>query len=227
MNQRNGLLLLVIALGLFLINACSKQETDTDLPYILLDGPNPYFIDSIGGQYVEPGYHGLDDIDGELTSSIIVNYPVITADSAKSYYVVYSLTDKSGNKFSTYRTVVVRNTAWFLEGFYSKCTRSCDVDTTVSPTFAASVLMSPISNDSFLIQNYGDYGPTVQIVMALNHLTGKISAIVPQNINDSVTLDMVDTVNSYVIQRDTIRFQVYYSLTKNGQPENCGMIFRN
>lgn len=209
------------------MNACSKNQADTDMPYILLDGPNPYYIDSIGGQYVEPGYHGLDDIDGELTSSIIVKAPVIATDSAKSYSVVYTLTDKSGNTFSTYRRVIVRNTAWFLEGFYSKCIKSCNTDTAVVPAFSSNVLASTVSNDSFLIQNYGDYGPTVQVSFAVNHLTGQISAPVPQTLTDSSTLDQVLTDSSYVIQRDTVRFQIYYTRTKNGQSQNCSMIFRN
>ena len=209
------------------MKSCSKQQTDTDLPYILLDGANPFLIDSIGGQYVEPGYHGLDDVDGELTSSIIVKTPVIATDSANSYSIVYTLTDKSGNTFSTYRNVIVRNTAWFLEGFYSKCVKSCNTDTAVSPTFASNVIASAVSNDSFLIQNYGDYGPTAQVSFAVNHLTGQISALVPQTLADSSTLDMVSIDSSYVIQRDTVRFQIYYTRTKNGQSQNCSMIFKN
>ncbi len=201
-----------------------KSDDDTDLPYILLDGANPLYIDSIGGTFKEPGYHGLDDIDGDLTSFIKVEYPVIGTDSARSYEAIYSLTDKSGNTFTTHRTIVVRNTAWFLEGFYSKCTQYCDSDTTLQ--FAASVIASVVSNDNFYIRNFGNFGQDSLVSCSIDRSTGKINIPVPQWASDSVTIDAVIADSNYVTRMDTLNFQVYYTRTKMTVPWNCRTFYR-
>ena len=215
----------LLVLGGYLLSLMScKSDVDTDLPYILLDGANPYYIDSIGGQYVEPGYKGLDDIDGDLTSDIKVTYPTITTDSAKSYQVFYTLTDKSGNTFTTYRSVVVRNAAWFLEGFYPNSLAFCDGDSITK--FAASVLASPVLNDEFYLRNFGNFGQTKDITGSVDRSTRKITFSTPQLLADSSTLDAVIADSTYVSRTDTVTFQVYFSRTLNGQPENCITVYK-
>ena len=219
--------LLLLTGLIFTLSAC-KSDVDTDLPYILLDGPNPFYIDSIGGQYVEPGFKGLDDIDGDLTSAITVTYPVIATDSAKSYQVIYSLSDKSGNVNTTFRTVIVRNTAWFLEGFYPKSIQYCDSDTAV--TFAATIQLSTVLNNEFYISNFANFGqpvfPSKGVICSVDQTTGKINISTPQTLADSSNLDFVNADSTYVIRTDTTAFQVYFIRTLNGVIDSCHTIYR-
>lgn len=222
---RNIKVYLFSIVGSILLLAACKSDVDTDLPYILLSGSNPYYIDSIGGHYVEPGYKGLDDVDGELTSSIIVDYPSILTDSAKSYEIKYSLTDKSGNTFTTHRTVVVRNTAGFLEGFFTRCSQYCDTDSSAS--FAASILASSVNNDAFSIRNFGNFGQTANINCSLDRVTGKISIATPQFLADSSsTIDNIIADSTYITNRDSLTFQVYFTYTKNGHSANCRTFYK-
>ena len=57
-------------------------------------------------QYVEPGFTAIDNIDGNLTSSVVVTS---TVDSTIEgvYKVTYEVTDQAGNKTTVDRTVVV------------------------------------------------------------------------------------------------------------------------
>ena len=223
MRKQSPLVILFSLIGWVLsFNAC-KSEVDTDEPYILLTGSNPYYIDSIGGQYVEPGYKGLDDVDGDLTSFIKVTVPVIQTDSAKSYDVIYTLTDKSNNTFSTHRTVVVRNTAWILEGFYPISTNRCDTDTLRS--FAATILPSVVTNGQFFIRNFGNLGQSSDVSCMIDP-AGKITIPTPQTLADTSTLDMVVADSTYIIRKDTLSFQVYFSSTKNAITKNCVTIYK-
>ena len=224
MIKRSHLLILLSFIGWFFsINAC-KTDVDSDLPYILLAGPNPFYIDSIGGQYVEPGYKGLDDVDGDLTSVIKVTVPVIQTDSAKSYEVIYTLSDRSNNTFSTYRTVIVRNTAFILEGFYPNSLNHCGTDTSI--TFAATILPSVVSNGQFFIRNFGNLGQSSDVSCFLDQTTGKITIPVPQVLADSSSLDAVLADSTYILRQDTLSFQVYFSSTKNAVTKNCVTVYK-
>ena len=219
--------LLLLSGLLFSLMAC-KSDVDTDLPYILLDGANPFFIDSIGGQFVEPGFKGLDDVDGDLTSDIIVTYPVIGTDSSKTYQIIYTLSDKSGNINTTFRTVIVRNTAWFLEGFYPNSIQYCDTDTAVS--FAATIQLSPVLNNEFYISNFGSFGqpvfPSKGVICSIDPATLKINISTPQALPDTSSLDFVNSDSTYVTRTDTAAFQVYFVRNKSGVIDTCRTFYR-
>jgi Domain of unknown function (DUF5011) len=217
MNTKSILTFLLLS-GIFMSWQACKSEDDTDLPYILLEGDNPYYIDSIGGTFTEQGYKSVDDVDGDLTDQVLVSYPTILSDSARTYEAVYSVTDRSGNKFTTKRFIIVQNTNFYLAGFYPNCSQIRD--TIIDSTFSAAVIPSLVVNNEFFISNFGNLGYGLNVVASINPLTGKIIINTPQLLADSSTLDFVNADSSYYsIVNDSIRFQVFYSHSKNGTSE--------
>jgi hypothetical protein len=214
---------LMLFLFTILFQAC-KSDEDTDLPYIFLKGDNPYNIDSIGGTFTEPGYTAVDDVDGDITSSVIVDYPVIGTDSARNYDIIYSVTDKAGNKFTTTRKVNVRSRLFFLEGYYTSSRQQCD---TIDSVFSAIVLPEANSNNTFLIRNFGNHGILPDIQASYDFTTGKININTPQTLADSSILDFVDPDSTYLtVTNDTASFQVFYTHTQNGNTQSCRTYYK-
>ena len=96
----------LITLSLFLATAfsCSNDDdeplpiviADTTVPVITLTGDAAVTIE-VGATYTDQGATATDDIDGDITSSIV---EVSTVDIAVSgtYTVTYNVTDASGNE---------------------------------------------------------------------------------------------------------------------------------
>jgi chitodextrinase len=91
-------------------NAASTTRTvtvnaDTTAPVITLIGASSLTLD-LGDTYTEQGATAADNIDGDLTSSIVVTGTVNT-NVAAAYSVTYSVSDAAGNASSATRTVTV------------------------------------------------------------------------------------------------------------------------
>jgi len=78
---------------------------DTTPPVITLLGENPMALTQ-GDPYVEPGYTATDNVDGDLTGSVVVSGTVNTA-VVGTYTLTYSVSDSSNNASSETRTVNV------------------------------------------------------------------------------------------------------------------------
>ena len=78
---------------------------DVIIPAITLVG-SPTIELTIGNTFTDPGATATDNIDGDLTSSIITSGTVDTS-STGSYTISYSISDATGNSASVTRTVVV------------------------------------------------------------------------------------------------------------------------
>lgn len=84
---------------------------DTDFPCIItLNGPNPTFV-NIDTSYTELGAIAIDDVDGNLTGSIIVGGDTVDAATLGVYTVTYTVTDSASHVSQASRTVVVRDPA--------------------------------------------------------------------------------------------------------------------
>jgi hypothetical protein len=68
---------------------------DTEAPVITLSGQSSVVIES-GQRYIDSGAIATDNIDGDISRSIVVNNPVNTA-SVGTYTVTYNVTDFAGN----------------------------------------------------------------------------------------------------------------------------------
>jgi hypothetical protein len=80
-------------------------EADITAPVITLNGANPMEV-YLNQPYNEPGATAFDNVDGDLTSQIIITGQVNTS-LAGVYTVNYSVTDNSGNPASVDRRVNV------------------------------------------------------------------------------------------------------------------------
>ena len=83
-----------------------QPPEDTTPPVITLLGPNPQVIQK-GSPYVEKGATAYDNVDGDLTSSIIINSSNVNTNIIGSYAVTYTVSDSSGNTATKIRVVNV------------------------------------------------------------------------------------------------------------------------
>ncbi len=82
---------------------------DTTAPVITILGNNPATT-SVDSIYVDAGATAEDDLNGNVTSRIVA-MSNITTSIAGTYYVIYSVTDTSGNSATATRTVYVIGTS--------------------------------------------------------------------------------------------------------------------
>jgi uncharacterized protein (TIGR02145 family) len=86
---------------------------DTEPPVITLLGENPIAINQ-GDTYTDPGVSATDNVDGHLTSSIIIDTSALDTSVPGTYTVTYSVTDSAGNTSTVTRTVnVIENPTVF------------------------------------------------------------------------------------------------------------------
>ena len=91
-----------------LIVACSddgSDDNDSTAPIITILGDANITID-VGTTYTDAGATAIDNIDGDITSSIITN-GIIPINSIGSYAVTYSVSDAAGNTATASRSVIV------------------------------------------------------------------------------------------------------------------------
>ena len=69
---------------------------DTTIPIITLVGANPQTIE-VGSPYVELGATALDNYDGDITASVVVDASAVNTSVVGSYAVTNDVTDSSGN----------------------------------------------------------------------------------------------------------------------------------
>ena len=69
---------------------------DSTLPVITLLGANPLML-TVGDSFVDPGAVASDNIDGDLTSSIVVGGDAVNTAVAGDYVITYNVSDSSGN----------------------------------------------------------------------------------------------------------------------------------
>jgi len=82
---------------------------DTVPPVITLLGNNPQII-TTGTAYTELGATATDDVDGDISGSIVIDSSAVDTSTAGSYSVTYDVSDSSGNAAVTViRTVTVED----------------------------------------------------------------------------------------------------------------------
>jgi len=111
MLDKNRLLCLLLWLPLLLLPGCGGDDDgilfqDTLPPVITLTGENPQII-ALGGPYVELGATAYDDVDGDISHTIVINSASLDVNAEAVYSVYYSVTDTAGNAAQAIRTVQV------------------------------------------------------------------------------------------------------------------------
>lgn len=130
------------------------QVRDTTEPTISLIGPVPSVV-VCGGNYIEFGANAFDDVDGTLTSQLVirvfgedgVEYEEVCTEQAGRYIVNYSVVDASGNVGSEDRLVVVQG----------DCTSdSCKVVNIEDHLFDSAISLYPNPTQSEFTINFHD-----------------------------------------------------------------------
>jgi hypothetical protein len=89
-------------------------EFDTILPELKLIGPALVEV-PVGGVYIEPGWVAFDNVDGDIRDSVKIielfgkPLPIVTSVPT-TYNIVYSVTDRAGNRASVLREVKIVGT---------------------------------------------------------------------------------------------------------------------
>jgi hypothetical protein len=92
------------------VESATDCSDDNVYPKLTLNGSNPVNINQ-GDTYIDAGASATDNIDGDMTSKIVVTSNV-NPSVPGSYSVTYSVTDSAGNKTILTRTVnVIDNVA--------------------------------------------------------------------------------------------------------------------
>jgi len=76
-------------------------------PIITLKGDNPLYLE-VGSSYKEPGYSATDNLDGDITDRVSVDYKNLDTDVEGEYKIIYSVKDTAGNETTAERTVIVQ-----------------------------------------------------------------------------------------------------------------------
>jgi hypothetical protein len=85
------------------------RVVDSTLPVITLLGANPLML-TVGDSFVDPGAVASDNVDGDLTSSIVVGGAAVNTAVAGDYVITYNVSDSSGNAaVEKTRTVTVES----------------------------------------------------------------------------------------------------------------------
>ncbi|WP_339622746.1 immunoglobulin-like domain-containing protein [uncultured Winogradskyella sp.] len=80
---------------------------DTETPVISLNGGSTLSLE-LGDNYTELGATATDNIDGDLTSSIVIAGDTVDTNTVGSYFITYNVSDVAGNAATeVIRTVVV------------------------------------------------------------------------------------------------------------------------
>ena len=79
---------------------------DSIPPVISLQGDNPVMV-YVDSAYVDPGATATDDIDGDITSNIVIDESQVNTSVEGSFIVTYSVSDAGGNSASAERKVNV------------------------------------------------------------------------------------------------------------------------
>ena len=82
-----------------------EAAPDVTAPVVTLLGDNPITL-TVGDTFTDPGATALDDVDGDVTASIVVTGAVDTGTEG-TYTLTYTATDSAGNEGTATRSVVV------------------------------------------------------------------------------------------------------------------------
>src|SRR3989344_4689399 len=85
--------------------------SDTTPPVIILLGVNPQTF-TVGDAYTELGAAASDDVDGDITSNLVIDASAINMAVAGTYTVTYNVSDAEGNDATEETRTVIVNAAF-------------------------------------------------------------------------------------------------------------------
>ena len=149
----------------FLDNLYYWSESDTTAPVITLTGENPQEI-YVGVAYSELGATAADDVDGDISASIVIDASAVDVSTEGSYSVTYNVSDAAGNQADevvrTVNVVAAPPSDSETEAFCATGTDAGPTVVTITPadiTVAGDATISAVSVASMTMA-YGTSGNT-------------------------------------------------------------------
>jgi hypothetical protein len=168
------------------------------------------------GTWTNPSATATDDVDGNLSSGITVT-GTVDPNTAGTYVLTYSVTDKSGNSNSEIVTVTIFNSADILERTYSSCHDSCQV--TAPFNYTVVVTASNTVNGEFVISNFGGFGTSANVNASMS---GSV-IIVPAS-QALVSSSYLIACNGTITSTSPSKFNLTYTWTDGSSNEVCSSV---
>ena len=153
---------------------------DNTPPVITLIGDNPQTID-LNAAYTELGATATDDIDGDISDSIVIDVSAVSTNIVGSYDVIYSVSDSAGNQAEPVARVV----------------------SVVDPNATAtkiSVLTAIV--DNIVVPNYKDLSETSEVFA---HSTGPLASYCDSIGSDSEAAELASAKESWLQLMQTLQ----------------------
>ncbi|MEI8203859.1 MAG: DUF5011 domain-containing protein [Bacteroidota bacterium] len=213
--------ILFIGFALIFCNGCKKDVSpvtppvqngiDTTRPTLSLFGASNIDIVLNSANFIDPGCTAFDNIDGDITPSIIITGSVNT-NLAGIYVLSYSATDSSGNQNSVQRYVRVYNQAENLQGNYNVNDSTAGAPNIVytetitpSTTINNRVLFSKFAANA----NCSVYGNKVGLTMSIPSQTVLNTGNPPAD-------RTFTSISSSIVYGTNTTMYIYYSEITNG-----------
>ena len=186
---------------------------DTTAPVITLNGASTINL-NIGGTYTELGATASDNVDGDLTSSIIIGGDTVDTNTAATYYITYNVSDAAGNAATeVVRTVIVApdttapvitlngaaNISMNLGTTYVEqgATATDDVDGDISANIVigGDTVNSNVAGTYYVTYNVSDAAGNVatQVVRTVTVNPDTVAPVITLNGTSTINLNVGDT----------------------------------
>jgi hypothetical protein len=141
-------------------NNTDTTSTDTTPPVITLNGSSSVIV-TLNGTYTDAGATANDAHDGTVTVSSNVSSTNPNVDSTDTYTIIYTAQDSTGNIAHATRTILVRNSAYYLEGTY-------DVIADGTDHYTQIISCHPTNNNIILFSRFANYSNNSSIFANIN-----------------------------------------------------------
>jgi hypothetical protein len=164
------------------------------------------------GTWTNPTATATDDEDGDVSTSVTVT-GTVDPNTAGTYTLTYTVSDAAGNTATETVSVMIVNSADFLEGTYN-AHDTCQV--TAPYNYTPSVSASNSVNGAFTITNFGAFGTSISVNASLSG--SSISIPASQSLGGSAS---IVAASGTVINASIPEFGVTYTWTDGSSSEVC------
>ena len=149
-NKFTGILIIIF----FSISFIACQKEDKSFPILKLNGEDTVTI-SLNSEYIDAGATASDDIDLDLTKSILVKNEVNT-NKVGTYKVLFTVSDKAGNVAPTKTRIVyvINNSSIYIGNYFANnYIYYPDEDST---KFYTQLFIDSTKNNKLFFTNFSD-----------------------------------------------------------------------
>jgi len=176
---------------------CGDDETP---PVITLTGANPQIIEAapLPSVYPELGATAFDDVNGDITSSIVIDASAVDTSTPGSYLVTYNVADAAGNNaVEVIRTVNVVDTTPPVITLLGSNPQTIELGSGYTELGATTDDGSPVTiNSSEFVDAVGSYSVYYDSTDGTNAATTVIRTVIVVNTSNSTPAAYDQTVST-------------------------------